>query len=1505
MDANVATGYLSGPQGGKVAVIRWMGTTFDGNGDVSYVDGTDLPDGTEFGWGDRYVPFAPPGSTNDPNGHVILSGTIVWDHYRTYNTNPGDGTYSWSTPNLYLGQYGYSGSDGLGPYLTLSPTDNGKFFANVNQALAYGNVAVELVSRAPHGLKSGQIITTAIFGATGIPTIGTTLATSVIALNGSNFLVFVTGPTTAIVTEQSGIGAGSAISRVNSTAEDNPFSANAGIAGTVTTVNGSTAIVGSGTAFTAHLSGSTGLLGSGVYFGSDTVAYQVASVADDTHLTLNTAYQGTGGAGVAYKVGFVSQMQQPRGQVLPYTYCAAACSQLGCHCWINVPIALSDAGITALANQIAANLTPGLEVWIELGNEHWNDTNMQYYGDAMAGLQATFPNATPLNSKFSTTSGQYISNDQWFAARTARCRELFLSVFTGLGRTADVKILYGTEMAATNVAAAMTEFCTYYGVPMDYVNGANYIGTYSGDASVLAAFSPASASGSPGNAPTDAICDFTKHAVFYNSGPNIGYNGFWAQYSQNAAILAAWGQPPSALNLTVPSMSGGSLPPGPYFGYFTWVDTHGNETSAGNSQSVQVNIAAGYELLAAPPTLPGLPFLPTWAVGWNLYLTPAYGLPGSEVLYAGGATPLTASSYTCISGTWANPGRSPPSTSTVNLGSAPPRLIAYEGAVQTFVDNATPGGVGISKDVFNSPLFHDVITWHAYASQQGDPNVANSGCLAIAYFQLCQQWGFGAAWSLSSSTAVPAGYGLSNLYTTAQGGAPADGIYHDASNQSPGVQALKDWVNIMPVSDFGKPASPALQMSNPLATGLIRCVPIIEGAGSNLADYSGFGADMTTRQAGTTTALTWGTDATYGAWVAFNGSNQDAIATDVGMPISNGARTVMMLVKSLSPSSLQYFQSYGTNGASVLSFGTIQSGGNNAYFVATQGISIQESTLIDDGNFHWIGYTYGQASGFVYFYLDGVQVYGGDSLGPNTVLSGTSYLGQGGSAAAGPAYFNGQIAGYLVWDQALSPASITTFMGQPWALITGAGAPVNYTLTGPTTGLTGTLSADFTLTPAGTVGSDTVALAASTGTFKNLSGTTITSLTFTSSAVAQQFTYTPASVGAKVLTLTSADGGTVAGSPWTYTATAPVNYALTGPTSGPIGVASTNFTLTPSASETDTVSLSDGVGGLFHNAGGGAITTLVFSSSAAQVFTYTPGSAGAKTITLISLNGNSIGGSPATYTPFAPATGYAIGGSTATIVNVASGAISFTPNGYVTGPDTVTPSDGGAGGAFTPSTLTFSNTSNAQTATYLSAEPGTVTFTAHSSGGLAFSPASEPFSVLPNTVATYQSFMSGFPTGVASSIVITPQVFTGSAIPTPSTATAGTPVETTTKGSYWCSVYIHLTDSAFPSVPSIEWAYGTQTAVDPNPIAAPVATDSSGRVIGSSTLVDAVQVETGINLAQAISIIAAATAGESTGVLTGTPNYQAVGNPGTNRIAAIAAAGSGNRSSVVLTLPEN
>ena len=133
---------------------------------------------------------------------------------------------------------------------------------------------------------------------------------------------------------------------------------------------------------------------------------------------------------------------------------------------------------------------------------------------------------------------------------------------------------------------------------------------------------------------------------------------------------------------------------------------------------------------------------------------------------------------------------------------------------------------------------------------------------------------------------------------------------------------------------------------------------------------------------------------------------------------------------------------------------------------------------------------------------------------PNNVgTSNKFFTPQGGPAGADASHSQGYAqnnsnpgsAALVDWNAAASSPSVT------------------YALSGPTSGYVGNAAA-YAITP-NSVTTDTITFSdgGAGGTFGP------TSLTFTASSATQTFSYTPASVGTKTLTVTSADGGPIIG----------------------------------------------------------------------------------------------------------------------------------------------------------------------------------------------------------------------------------------------------------------------------------------------------------------------------------------------------------------------------------------
>lgn len=173
------------------------------------------------------------------------------------------------------------------------------------------------------------------------------------------------------------------------------------------------------------------------------------------------------------------------------------------------------------------------------------------------------------------------------------------------------------------------------------------------------------------------------------------------------------------------------------------------------------------------------------------------------------------------------------------------------------------------------------------------------------------------------------------------------------------------------------------------------------------------------------------------------------------------------------------------------------------------------------------------------------------------------------------------------------------------------------TLSGPSSGVVGVASADFTLGISGGALTGNLVV-----TPTSLGGTCVpATVTLTVGVPSGTFTFTPSSTGAKTLIITNSSAGVISNpSPWAYTSIPAAATALTWtyPSSGAIGVASADFTVTANGTLASAVVVSPSYG-----AGDGYFTPSTITLTSAVLsgtFTYTPATAGTKTIS-ISNNG--------------------------------------------------------------------------------------------------------------------------------------------------------------------------------------------------------------------------------------------------------------------------------------------
>jgi hypothetical protein len=175
-------------------------------------------------------------------------------------------------------------------------------------------------------------------------------------------------------------------------------------------------------------------------------------------------------------------------------------------------------------------------------------------------------------------------------------------------------------------------------------------------------------------------------------------------------------------------------------------------------------------------------------------------------------------------------------------------------------------------------------------------------------------------------------------------------------------------------------------------------------------------------------------------------------------------------------------------------------------------------------------------------------------------------------------------------------------------------------------------------------------------------------------------------------------------------------YLLSGAASGPISSAATFTVALPSggtlASAMIVTPHDGGAGGTFTPA-----TVTLTTAAPIKTFTYTPASYGAKTISTTNNKGLT---DPAPRTFTSVASTYTLSGPSSGAPSVPSTnfTVALPAGGVVPSTVTVTPSDGGGGGTFTPTTVNLSTGAPLATFTYTPASTGAKTLSVTNNGGL-------------------------------------------------------------------------------------------------------------------------------------------------------------------------------------------
>jgi uncharacterized repeat protein (TIGR02543 family) len=191
-------------------------------------------------------------------------------------------------------------------------------------------------------------------------------------------------------------------------------------------------------------------------------------------------------------------------------------------------------------------------------------------------------------------------------------------------------------------------------------------------------------------------------------------------------------------------------------------------------------------------------------------------------------------------------------------------------------------------------------------------------------------------------------------------------------------------------------------------------------------------------------------------------------------------------------------------------------------------------------------------------------------------------------------------------NQASYPFTSSTTLYAIWNV-----KATSYTLTGPETGTVNSASSAFTLTPNAYIETTTVVTITYGGSA--LGALSTATVTFTAgSNSAQTFTVTPTVIGDLTLTPTNNKG---LSNPVALTYISLGSYTFTGPGSGEVNTASTNFTLTPNAAVGDNTTVTITYSGTAKGTLSTSTVTFTAGSSSAQTFTVTPTLVGTLTLT--------------------------------------------------------------------------------------------------------------------------------------------------------------------------------------------------------------------------------------------------------------------------------------------------
>ena len=251
----------------------------------------------------------------------------------------------------------------------------------------------------------------------------------------------------------------------------------------------------------------------------------------------------------------------PGGTVIPYGLGAKmAATWPNCAVWIPIGPYMSDAGLQAIADEMAPYLRTGATVIPERGLEHWNypSFDVGYYDNYYAALMAYVAAGTVVNQYYTapgTAGGNSIAlgggagltgRDQAYTLLTAHQQDVLQAQFDTHNKGIKVVRLFGSQFTGDAFDQRMIGFGqTGTGItkpiPMGAIAVAPYTGaTYNVGGSVNLTYK-AACSSTGGNWPVAWIHDFYRHYLKYSYAL---INGFSTPLSTIATLYTNTDFPP-------------------------------------------------------------------------------------------------------------------------------------------------------------------------------------------------------------------------------------------------------------------------------------------------------------------------------------------------------------------------------------------------------------------------------------------------------------------------------------------------------------------------------------------------------------------------------------------------------------------------------------------------------------------------------------------------------------------------------------------------------------------------------------------------------------------------------------------------------------------------------------------------------------------------------------------------------------------------------------------------